>query len=172
MWPSYAHRGQTRWQLGHYQDNKHTNNITIKQSFEKIQTNGLKQSIQGTRLTQNKHLSRAWTNYKFSSKQTLAKEANLACVQNLDSNAVLTCFNYNWGYRHPTKVILDFLESLGRWLHFSYSYQKQIHRLTWPKLLMLQIYTNMDRKLTITSKCTTGVLGTQQGWALTLCKAY
>jgi hypothetical protein len=28
-----------------YLDNKHTYNITIKQSFEKIQTNGLKQPI-------------------------------------------------------------------------------------------------------------------------------
>jgi hypothetical protein len=92
--------------------------------------NGLKQPIQSTRLTQNKHLSKARTNYKFSPKQTLAKEANLACAQNLDSNAVVTCFNHNLGCRHPIKVILDFLESLGIWLHFSYSYQQLIHRVT------------------------------------------
>jgi hypothetical protein len=152
MWPLYAHRGQSRWQLEHYLGNNHTYNITVSQKIEKIQTNELKQSIQDTRLTQNKYLSKARTIYEFSSKQTLAKGANLASAQNLDSNTVVTCFNHNWGYRHPTKVILDFLESLGRWLNFSYSYQKQIHRLTWPKLLMLQIYTNMDRKLTRTLK--------------------
>jgi hypothetical protein len=149
---SYAHRGQTRWQLEHYLGNNHTYHITVKQTIEKIQTNELEKSIQGTRLTQNMHLFQAQTNYKFSSKQTLATVANLACAQNLDSNALVTCFNHNWGYRHPTKVILDFLESLRRWLHFSYSYYKQIHRLTWPKMLMFQICTNMDRKLTRTSK--------------------
>jgi hypothetical protein len=40
-------------------DNNHTYNITIKQTLEKIQTNGLKKPIQSTRLTQNKHLSQA-----------------------------------------------------------------------------------------------------------------
>jgi hypothetical protein len=152
MWPSYAHRGQTRWQLGHYLDNQHTYNITVKQTFERIQMNGLKQPIQSTRLTQNNHLSQAWTNYKFSSTQTLAKVANLACAQNLDSNTVVTCFNHNWGCRHPIKVILDFLKSLESFSHFIYSYQKLIHRLTKPKMLMFQTYTNMDRKLTRTSK--------------------
>jgi hypothetical protein len=57
--------------------------------------NGLKKLIQGTRLTQNKHLSQARTNYKFSSKQTLAKVTNLAWAQNLDSSTVVTCFNHN-----------------------------------------------------------------------------
>jgi hypothetical protein len=141
-----------RWQLWHQSDNKHTYNITVKQTFEGSQTNGLKQPIQGTRLTQNKHLSQARTNYKFSSKQTLAKVTNLAWAQNLDSSTVVTCFNHNWGCRHPTKVILDFLQSLGRWIHFIYSHQKLIHRLTWPTMLMFQICTNMDRKLTRTSK--------------------
>jgi hypothetical protein len=103
-------------------------------------------------ITNHLALSKARTNYKFSQKQTLAKVTNLAWAHNLDSNTIVTCFNHNWGCRHPTKVILDFLESLGRWLHFSYSYQKLIHRLTWQKMLMFQICTNMDRKLTWTSK--------------------
>jgi hypothetical protein len=152
MRPSCAHRGQTRWQLRHYLDNKHTYNITVKRTLEKIQINGLKQPIQSTSLTQNKNLSQSWTNYKFSSKQTLAKVTNLAWAQNLDSSTIVTCFNHNWGCRHPTKVILDFLESLGRWIHFSYSHQKLIHRLTWPTIQIFQICTNMDRKLTRTSK--------------------
>jgi hypothetical protein len=114
--------------------------------------NELEQSIQGTRLTQNMHLFQAWTNYKFSSKQTLSTVANLAWAHNMDSNIAVTCFDHSWGWRHPTKATLDFLESLGRWLHFSYSYQKQIHRWTWPKMLMFQISTNMDRKLTRASK--------------------
>jgi hypothetical protein len=114
--------------------------------------NELEQSIQGTRLTQNTHLFQAWTNYKFSSKQTLSMVANLAWAQNMDSNIAVTCFDHSWGCRHPTKVTLDFLESLGRWLHFSYSYQKQIHRWTWQKMLIFQICTNIDRKLTRTSK--------------------
>jgi hypothetical protein len=81
-------------------------------------------------LTHNKNLSKARTNYKFSPKQNLAKVANLACAQNLDSSTVVTYFNHNWGYRHPTKVILDFLEILGSFPHFCYSYQKLIHRLS------------------------------------------
>jgi hypothetical protein len=152
MWPSYAHRGPTRWQLGHYLDNKHTYNITIKQSFEKIQMNELKQPIQSTRLTQNKNLSQARTNYKFSSKQTLAKVTNLAWAQNLDSSTVVTCFNHNWGCRPPIKVILDFLESLRSFPCVCYSYQKLNHRLAWSNMLMFQICTNMDRKLPRTSK--------------------
>jgi hypothetical protein len=145
-----------RWQRRHYLDNKHTYNITVKQTSEKIQTIELKQPIQSTRLTQNKHSSQARTNYKFSSKQTLAKVTNLAWAQNLDNSIVVTCFNHNWGCRPPIKVILDFIEILGRWLHFSYSHQKLIHRLTWPKLLMFQICTNVDRKLTRTSKMHNG----------------
>jgi hypothetical protein len=152
MLPSYAHRGQTRWQLEHYLGNKHTYNITVKQTFEKIQMNEFKQPIKSTRLTQIKHLSQTQTNYKFSSKQTLAKVTNLAWAQNLNSNIVVACFHHNWGCRHPTKVILDFLDSLGRWLHFSYSYQQLNHRLTWQKMLMFQICTNIDRKLIRTSK--------------------
>jgi hypothetical protein len=152
MWPSYAHRGQTRWQLEHCLGNNHTYNITIKQTIEKTQTNELKQSIQGARLTQNKYLSQARTNYKFSSKQTLATVANLVYAQNLDSSTVVTCFNHNWACRHPTKVILDFLESLESFPHVCYSYQKLDHRLAWPNMLMFQFCTNMDRKLTRTSK--------------------
>jgi hypothetical protein len=152
MRPSYAHRGQTRWQLGHYLDNKHTYNITIKQSFEKIQMNRLKQPIQGTRLTQNKHSSQARTNCKFSSKQTLAKVTNLAWAQNLDSSTVVTCPNHNWGCRPPIKVTLDFLESLGNFPCVCYSYQKLNHRLAWSNMLIFQICTNMDRKLIRTSK--------------------
>jgi hypothetical protein len=70
MRPSYAYRGQTRWQLGHYLDNKHTYNITIKQTLEKIQTMGLRNQYKAqgspklsiylkheltTSLAQNKH---------------------------------------------------------------------------------------------------------------------
>jgi hypothetical protein len=152
MWPSYAHRGQTRWQLGHYQDNKHTYNITIKQSFEKIQTMGLSNQYKAQGSPKISIYLKHELTTSLALKQTLAKVANLACAQNLDSSTIVTYFNHNWGYRHPTKVILDFLESLGRWLHFSYSYQKLIHRLTLPKMLMFQICTNMDRKLTRTSK--------------------
>jgi hypothetical protein len=44
---------------GFTQSNKHTYNITVKQTFEKIQTIELKRPIQSTRLTQNKQLSQA-----------------------------------------------------------------------------------------------------------------
>jgi hypothetical protein len=53
------------------------------------------QSLLITRLTPNKHLSKARTNYEFSLRQTLAKVANLVCAQNLDGSTVVTCFNHN-----------------------------------------------------------------------------
>jgi hypothetical protein len=153
MQHSYAHRGQTRWQLEHYLGNNHTYNITIKQSFEKkIKRMGLSNQYKAQGLPKISIYLKHELTTSLALKQALAKVANLACAQNLDSSTVVTCFNHNWGYRHPTKVILDFLESLGRLLHFSYSHQKLIHSLTWPKMLMFQICTNMDRKLTRTLK--------------------
>jgi hypothetical protein len=60
-----------------------------------IQNIQSKQPIQSTRLTQNKHLSQAQTNYTFSSKQMLAKVTNVAWAQNLDISTVVTCSNHN-----------------------------------------------------------------------------
>ena len=34
--------------------------------------------------------------------------------RNLDNSIAVTCFNHNWSYKHSIKVILDFLESLGK----------------------------------------------------------
>jgi hypothetical protein len=46
-----------------------------------------------------------------------------------DSNTEATSFNHNWRSKHPTKLILDFLESLRTCLQLSYYHQKVIKQL-------------------------------------------
>ena len=70
----------------------------------------------------------------------------------LDCSITSIQFNHNWSSKHPNKVFLDFLESLRNYLQLCYCHPELIQQLSRSNIILFQIYINMDRNLTWTSK--------------------